>query len=178
RIGAGPRLRGPGRKGRRACLVSRQALGYRTLCRNGFDFTSRACSVRARRVAAVRGERGLRPVVENAFGCARNELPGAIVDQANDLSARFVVETPRGKDLRDLLPELAITFERGLDVLADSGAETALKGHAMSCPFRRLFPPPLQIWQCVSERALDCGAHTALQVFVCGFFKGGVGGNQ
>src|SRR5690242_2962156 len=94
------------------------------------------------------GERRLRPVVQNALGCARHELPSAVVDQADDLRARFAVETARREDMRDLLAELTVALERGLHVLADGGAEPVLKGHARACPFSRLFPSLLQIWQC------------------------------
>ena len=72
------------------------------------------------------GQRGMGPVIDDALGRGRHELPGAIVDQAHDLRARFVVETACGKNLRDLLAELSVAFKRGLDVLADRLAQSCL----------------------------------------------------
>src|SRR5213079_737936 len=95
----------------------------------------------------MRGERGLRPVIENTLRCARHKLPSAVVDQADDLRARFVIETAHGKNLRDLLAELAISFEGGFDVLAHGGAKTFLEGHDMSCPSSCLPLVLPQIWQ-------------------------------
>ena len=74
----------------------------------------------------MRRECGLRPVIENTLRCARHELPSAVVNQADDLRPRFVVETARRKNLCDLLAELAIAFEGGFDVLAHGGAKTFL----------------------------------------------------
>src|SRR6266571_2871947 len=118
RLFTGPRLRGSGRRGRRAdaSLPGGQAVRLRALHRGRLNFPSRAYGVRARGISPVRGERRLGPVVDDAASGAWHKLPRAVVDQADDLRARFVVETARRKDLRDLLAELAIALEGSLDV--------------------------------------------------------------
>ncbi len=74
----------------------------------------------------MRRERGLRPVLNDASCRDGNQLLRAIVNQTNHLRACGVVESPRGKQLRDLLAELCVAFESGFDVGANRSAEAFL----------------------------------------------------
>jgi len=69
----------------------------------------------------MRRKRRLRPIVQDAFRGARDELLRPFANQAHDLCARFVVEAPGRQNLRNLLSELAVTFQSGLDVLPYRG---------------------------------------------------------
>jgi len=74
----------------------------------------------------MRRKRRLRPIVQDALRGARHELLGPFADQAHHLRARFVVETPRGQDLGNLFPELAVALQSGFDILAYRGGQSCL----------------------------------------------------
>ena len=74
----------------------------------------------------MRGKRGLRPVIEDAFRCDGHQLARAVINQAHHLRAHLVVEAPRVKNLRDLLAKLAVAFQRRLDVVADGRSQSSL----------------------------------------------------
>src|SRR5579883_93700 len=123
---------------------------------------------------AVRSERGLRPFADNAASRAGNELSRAVADEAHDVRARLGVEAARGKNLRDLLAELAVAPERLLDLLPDGRGEPVAQGHAAwACPCVCLVPR--QIRQSAREGALDGVADAAFEVRVGGLLEGGVG---
>ena len=56
----------------------------------------------------MRGERGLRPVVQDALRRDRHQLARSVVDQSNDLRASFVIEPPCRKNLGNLFAKLTV----------------------------------------------------------------------
>src|SRR5260370_40157230 len=120
----------------------------------------------------MRGERGLRPVVQDALRRDRHQLARSVVDQSNDLRASFVIEPARGKDLCDLLTELTVVLQRRLDVLADRRAQACLEGRG-TCPDRAGMLRPRgrgvfrarEAWQRLLDGARDGCADATLQIF-------------
>ena len=110
-------------------LVRRRTVGNRR--RGGGYFPSRRGSVGASGAVAVRGERGLCPVVQRPLCCDRHELLRSVVDEANDLRAGFVVEAAACENLRDLFAELAIALKGYLYVLPDRGGKARSKRRAL-----------------------------------------------
>ena len=74
---------------------------------------------------------GLRPIVQRAPGCSRNELLRAFANQANNLRARIVIEPPGRQNLRDLFAKLKIALQRLLDVLPDRRGHAAFQSRAI-----------------------------------------------
>ena len=146
-------------------------------CR-GQNVGVRSVGLRVARAGAMRGERGLGPVVEGAFCGAGDELQGAVVDQANDLRAGGVVKTSRGHNLGDLFAELAVGLKRFFDVVANCGAQPCLQGRSMRRAYASAHIAFPQIRQSVLQCTINSAANAALQVVVGCFFKGGVGGEM
>ena len=126
----------------------------------------------------MRGQRGLRPLIEDALGGAGNELLRAFTDEPHHLRARVIIKAPRRKDLRDLFAELAIALKRFLDFAANGGVQALTKRGCL----RLRFPAPhSQKWLCHRQRlrqgAVDGAADGALQVCVRGALERGVGGD-
>src|SRR5271165_5144535 len=77
------------------------------------------------RLAAARCQGGLRPSADYAANRSGNQLLGAGVDQPDYLSAGGIVKATACEDSGDLLAELRVTFQGGVDFVAD-GAREAL----------------------------------------------------
>src|SRR3989442_13446986 len=117
----------------------------------------------------MRGERRLRPVVQDALRRDRHQLARSVVDQSNDLRASFVIEPQCRKNLGDLLAELAVALQRRLDVLADRRAQACLERRGI-CPGPAGMLRPCgrgvfgarEAWQNLLDGARDGSADTSL----------------
>src|SRR5579883_1419592 len=146
----------------------------RRIARSGGHFPARQAGAGAFGARAVCGKRGLRPFADDAASRAGDDLPGAVADEAHDLRARLGIEAARGKNLRDLLAELAVALERLFDILPDGRSEPVAQGHAAwACPCACLVLR--QIRQRARDGALDGVADAAFEVRVGGLLEGGVG---
>src|SRR5579883_2960253 len=122
----------------RACMRK-----LRRIARAGGHFPARQAGAGAFGARAVRGKRGLPPFADDAASRAGDDLPGAVADEAHDLRARSGIEAARGKNLRDLLAELAVALERLFDILPDGPRRAGRAGaRCLGVPLRLPRPSP------------------------------------
>src|SRR5229473_3174261 len=126
----------------------------------------------------MRGERRLRPVVQDALRRDRHQLARSVVDQSNNMPASFIIEPPRGKNLGNLFAKLTVALQRRLDVLADRRAQACLERRGI-CPGPAGMLRPCgrgvfgarEAWQRLLDGARDGSADAALQIFIRGLLE-------